>query len=109
MSTDKDLTRALQALVGQPSQSGLPAAQPRGVQPMAAARGRPAAAAAKSGGGIAGPLTEPAYNTRTYWADETIQSSDGLLTFVVKPIKQVILTDATGADVVIVFANPHPQ
>ncbi|MDT4827639.1 hypothetical protein FQZ97_609920 [compost metagenome] len=58
------------------------------------------------GGGIASPLTETAYADRTFWAERTILSSDGLLTFKVKPIKEITQADANDLEVKQVFADP---
>ena len=58
--------------------------------------------------GIASPLTEADYATREYWAEKTITSSDGLLSFRIKPIKKIIQADANAAEVVQLFADPNP-
>lgn len=60
------------------------------------------------GVGIASPLTEADYDTREYWAEKTITSSDGLLSFRIKPIKKIIQADANAAEVVQIFADPNP-
>jgi len=103
MSTGKDLSRAIKAVVGQQTQTGFPAAPARGAQPREAARGRPVAAAAKGGGGIASPLTENSVSERQYYA-QGYKTTDGL--FVIPAIKKATFTDADGNAVVINFANP---
>jgi hypothetical protein len=60
------------------------------------------------GVGIVSPLTEATYATREYWAEKTITSSDGLLSFRIKPIKKIIQADANAAEVVQLFADPNP-
>ncbi|MCY1299923.1 hypothetical protein D9M70_494710 [compost metagenome] len=68
----------------------------------------PATPAAGGGGGIASPLTETAYADRTRWAEVTLSSSDGLLSFRIAPVKDVIQKDANDLEVKQVFANPSP-
>lgn len=62
--------------------------------------------AASTGGGIASPLTETNYSDRTYWTDVNITSTDGFITFVHSPIKQMSFTDANGDNVVIDYKSP---
>jgi hypothetical protein len=61
-----------------------------------------------TGAGIASPLTETSYTAREYWPEQTLLSSDGLLSFKVKPIKKIVQTDAstTPQEVVQLFAEP---
>lgn len=61
---------------------------------------------APGGGGVASPLTEADYNAREYWAEQTLTSSDGLLSFRVKAIKKLVQTDANSLEVVQQFAQP---
>ena len=58
------------------------------------------------GGGIASPLTEASYAAREYWPVEVLTSSDGLLTFRVKPLKKIVQAEANDAEVVQIFAQP---
>lgn len=60
----------------------------------------------RGGAGIASPLTETAYADRTYWNEVTMSSTDGLLSFSIKPIRAVIMKDANNAEVVQEFADP---
>jgi len=59
-----------------------------------------------AGGGIASPLTETAFADRTYWADKTITSTDGLIVIVIAPIKQMKFTDANDQSVVFDYKQP---
>jgi len=63
-------------------------------------------AKAGTGSGIASPLTETAYTDRQYHPDQTLLSTDGLLSFKVKPLKQLTQKDANDAEVVQIFAAP---
>ena len=89
---------------------GLPPVEPRGGVPATRGRGDyTAPAGGSSTAGIASPLTETNYGDREYWAEKTITSSDGLLSFRLRPIKSISQTDANGAPVVQLFANPAPE
>jgi hypothetical protein len=68
------------------------------------------------GGAIASPLTETTVvigpNTvpeRTYYAERTLTSTDGLFTFKVKDIKSQKFTDANDAEVILNFADPQHE
>lgn len=61
---------------------------------------------APGAGGVASPLTEPDYTAREYWPEQTLTSSDGLLSFRLKPIKKLVQADANSAEVVQQFAQP---
>lgn len=56
-------------------------------------------------GGSGNELTETAYEDRTYWGDRTYTSSDGVFTFIVKPIKKVSLTSGYSIN----FAEPPAE
>lgn len=58
------------------------------------------------GGGIASPLTEQSYAEREWYAEKTLTSSDGLLSFRVQAIKQLRMTDANDAEVLLQFKEP---
>lgn len=61
---------------------------------------------AKTGtGGIASPVTEPAFAAREYWPAGLV-SSDGL--FVLPAPKKLVMTDAGGSEVIFEYANPAP-
>lgn len=103
-----DLQRAVDALVFPAKARTLPALP--GVVPLpATTRAVGPAVAGKpggSGGGIASPLTETAVS-RTYHATpQTIYSSDGVLAFRVRALQQVTLTDANGAEVIMIYQPP---
>lgn len=81
--------------------------EPRGGVPSSTARvDYTPPASTGGGGGIASPLTEASYAAREYWPVEVLTSSDGLLTFRVKPIKKIVQADASSAEVVQQFAQP---
>lgn len=70
----------------------------KGAKPPAVARAK-----AQSSGGVGGnDLQETAAADREYWSLTTVQSSDGLFVFQVKPIKSVALTSGGK----IKFASP---
>ena len=54
--------------------------------------------------GIASPLTEPDYTTRTWHTASAITTTDGIFTFVIEELASIDLTDANGAPVIIEFA-----
>ncbi|MCY1275482.1 hypothetical protein D9M68_254090 [compost metagenome] len=106
--TGRSEVNDLNALADPPRQRRtLAPVEPRGGLPSRVGTGTyQAPPIAGGGGGIASPLTETAYADRTHWADATLISTDGLLSFKVKPIKALTMTDANGAEVVQQFANP---
>ncbi|CDF86329.1 conserved hypothetical protein [Pseudomonas knackmussii B13] len=88
--------------------------QGRSLSPLEAKGSRPATkgrgdwqdpASTGTGGGIASPIVEVA--ARTYYAEQTLQSSDGLWSFRVKPIQQVTFHDSNGAEVLMIYAEPE--
>lgn len=81
-----------------PPASAIPAKRGAGV-PGAGASNR-------ATGGIASPLTEPSASARTYHAQRTVQSSDGVFQVRIAPVKQISMTDANGASVVCIYAAP---
>lgn len=62
-----------------------------------------------TGGGIASPLVETAgeggADTRTYFPEKTVFSTDGLLAFIVKRTKEIQMLDANGAGVTMEFRD----
>ncbi len=58
---------------------------PQGAKPPVVGKGR--TPASTSGGGS--DLVEASFSARTYWPTKTVQSSDGLFVFEVKPVKKV--------------------
>jgi len=104
--SSKDLTEALRALTEQANNrpSVQDAMNARG------ATGRSVASAlldgGGNGGGIASPLVETDYADRTFHADTTITSSDGLFTLKIKPVKSIKFKDSLNHDVVIEFKAP---
>lgn len=69
-----------------------------------------APAAISTGGGIASPLTEVAVDgvgDREYWPAMIQETTDGLLSFEVRPIKKWKFLDADGNPVVLNIAKPE--
>lgn len=56
-------------------------------------------------GGSSGEMVEASYGDRTYWDDRTYTTSDGVFTFIVKPIKKVTFTSGHS----ITFAEPPEE
>ncbi|WP_341304734.1 hypothetical protein [Pseudomonas sp. TMP25] len=89
--------------------------QPVGALPPARGRGVyvPPPVAPSTGGGIASPLTEKTrveggvtVPDRGYWPEAVVASSDGLLSFMIRPIKKSRFTDANNAEEVRDYAQP---
>lgn len=72
----------------------------QGKKPAVVGKGAPAATAA----GSDGSFVETAFADRTYWPDETVSSTDGVFTLILKPIKKVSLQGGGS----IQFADPSP-
>lgn len=103
----------LQGLLQPERQQGLPVVARRGVR--AGKRVSVPYVAPPRGTGIASPLVEKtriedgvAVPDREYYEDEetVITSTDGLLSFVFKPIKKTTFTDANGDDEEREYARP---
>lgn len=102
----KDLTEALRALTeqGKPEDIGPAAMKTRGAAGISRA-------SALLGGdnnstsAIASPLTETGYLMRTFYAERSIRSSDGLWAMKIKPVKSIQFTDARQDPVQINFAD----
>lgn len=95
----KDLTAALAELTeqaaGKTSRSDkvlYPAAKPDAVQGRI---GKPSSKSS-TGSGISGPLTETDYADRTWFAEETILSTDGLIAMRVRRVKSISFVDGSG-------------
>ncbi|BBT17011.1 hypothetical protein WP8S17C03_30600 [Metapseudomonas otitidis] len=101
---DTDLMRTLRALAGPTARPGLTPLEPRG-----ALKGQrvsvPYTPRTRTGGGIASPLTEPAFAAREWW-DDGWKTSDGL--FTIPMPKKLVMKDANGEEVILEFANPKP-
>lgn len=87
-----------------PPRRSLPSVPPLGALPPARGRGiyDPVAAGHSGGGGIASPLTE---KSREYHESKLVTTFDGLAFFQVRRVKRLTMTDASGADVVMEFAD----
>ncbi len=106
-STFKRDLNALESGTTARRSGALRSVEPRGGVPSSTARvDYTPPANTGGGGGIASPLTEASYAAREYWPVEVLTSSDGLLTFRVKPIKKIVQADANDAEVVQIFAQP---
>ncbi|MBN0646742.1 hypothetical protein JTM27_36595, partial [Pseudomonas aeruginosa] len=57
------------------------------------------------GGGIASPLIEEDAAQREYYELQTIPTSDGLAWLRYRSVKKIVITDASGAEVVMEYAN----
>lgn len=107
----KDLTDALHQLTEEAAgrttrkDNSLPAGRGTNAIPDRVGSAKPVAKPS-SGGGIASPLTETTYASRTYWANVTITSTDGFITLALAPIKRVNFTDANGNAVAIDYKSP---
>lgn len=78
----------------------------KGLRPVTRGRGvwkEPPAA--NTGGGMAGPLTEPSFAAREYWPDGLV-SPDGL--FVLPALKKIVWRDANDVEQIFLPANPSP-
>jgi hypothetical protein len=82
---------------------------PLGALPAQRGRADYKAPAAATGGGIASPLTEvelAGVGDRTYWPAMLQETTDGLFSFEVRPIKTWKFLDADGNAVVLNIAKP---
>lgn len=104
----KDLTDSLRALMeGDANTNTIPAARPRGASPaVTSAAPLPGAAKSGSGSGIASPLTETAYAARQWWPERQLTTTDGLVTFVIKPVKEVTFQDQAATEIKLQFKEP---
>lgn len=105
----KDLTDALRDLMEQNVANVVEAPKERGAAPAvrAAALVPSAPAAASSGGaGIASPLTETTYASRTFHSSFVLSSPDGFLNLMIHPVDTINFTDANGESVAIKFKAP---
>lgn len=103
----KDLTDALSELTeayrnGAPVPNSLPPPlRPSKIPPRVGQAGK----TATSGGGLAGPLVEKGYDKREFWPERNIATTDGILVVKVRPVKKMLMTDGTGADVELLFSE----
>ena len=98
-----DLQRAVRQLGLQPATQA--PAEPQQPAPIPASAGKaPNGSPAAGTGG--GDLTEKDFNERTYHPQRTMNSTDGVITWLFKPVKSLQMTDASGKTVVLTFAEP---
>jgi hypothetical protein len=85
-----------------------PLPAPKPAVPITAGVGfaSPQAPVSESSGGIASPLTETEFAQRTYYAEETLFTSDGLFSWTRARVKTISMTDANGAAVQIRLKAP---
>lgn len=106
--TDQQLKRYVNALIEPPrgDQAALPPLKIRPTIPASTGVGR---IIKQPGlvGSIQSPLTETNAATRQYHADAAVTTTDGVFTWIIKPIKQVDMLDAGDSDVVLIFADPY--
>ena len=77
--------------------------------PATAGSARPSQPGGAGLAGIASPLTEPDYTTRTWHAARDISTTDGIFTFVVEDLATIDMLDANGGAVAMQFAAvPSP-
>ncbi len=81
----------------------LPAVKQRSALKSKAGRGKPGSARS----GIASPLSEIS-GLRTYYAERTIDSTDGMFQLVYLPLKTITMRDANGEVVVFGFDDVTP-
>ena len=100
----------LNALETSPRRQGsLRAVEPVGARPAVMGKSYYTPPAAPSGGGIASPLIEVAVGDvgdREYWPAMIQETTDGLLSFEVRPIKVWKFKDADGNPVILNIAKP---
>lgn len=105
----KDLTAALHALTeeanGQTSrqEKKLPPAVPNSSIPERVGRSMNTG---RGGSGIASPLVELSYASRTFHTGTTLLSSDGLFGLLIQPVKTITFSDANTSEVVLEFKAP---
>lgn len=81
--------------------------QPVGALPVTRGRGNYVPPPANNaGGGIASPLTETSYALREVYDPLYLTTSDGVMVWEFLPPKKIIFTDANGAEVVEIYAEP---
>ena len=103
--SDGSLAESINKLVDQSLvKAALEDAKP--AQPIGPSRGtgRMQVAAKAAGGGIASPLIETSYASRTYHVGVMVTSSDGLFTF--QALKTINFVDANSNAVQLQFAAP---
>lgn len=105
------LVADLKALTGTGSTpKKLKTLEPKGASPARRGRADYEEKSSVATGGIASPLQELDYSTREYHTTEmTIKSTDGLLSWKVKPIRRLVMQDANNAEVVMIYAAPPAE
>ncbi len=98
-----ELERAIRKLGPEQRRDGL--YQPPEAAPIPDSAGRAPNGVAKGAAG--GDLIEPSFTARTYHPPQTIRSTDGLLMWEYRPVRDVVMQDAKGEAVTLTFAEPR--
>ncbi len=107
--TGKSQVEQINAVVAPPrTRTSLPPIAPRGGQAGQVGTGTYSAPPSTGGGGIAGLLTETP-GTRTYYDPVLLPSTDGLAWIKWRAVKQISMTYANNASVVMDYANDLPE
>ena len=101
--SDKQLVTVLNALVSPDKRKELKALEPRGALPGKKAVALYARPATTGSGGVASPLTETSYASRTWWPNGQ-PSSDGIFEFPAQ--RRVTMTDSNDVTVIFEYAEP---
>lgn len=108
--SDKALKASINALVEprRSDQEALPPAKPRPAIPAGLGVGRVIRkpGTPEAGAGIASPLTEPDYSTRTWHAPVSVTSTDGIWVIQFEHVATVDMTDANDQSVQLIFDEP---
>lgn len=103
-----DLAKALSKIGAREAAGGGYFIKPRDQLQPAREQGAKAPGVGKGKAGAGGgsdEMVETSYEDRTYWGDKTFTTSDGVFTFIVKPIKKVSFTSGHS----ITFAEPPEE
>ncbi|WP_043309286.1 hypothetical protein [Pseudomonas sp. ML96] len=108
--TGRNIQNDLNALAPSPrKQAGLRQLESRGARPATSSPALNTPQPTNQGTGIASPLTEKVgeggADTRTYYPERTLPTTDGLLVFRVKRTKTITLIDDNAAEVVMELSN----
>lgn len=102
----KDLTEALRELTERREVQARDGMEPRGAAGAAKSAARLPGSNSGEGGGVTSPLVETDYAVRTWHANRTIQSTDGLFWLTVRPVKKITFNDGKNNPVTIEFKAP---
>lgn len=77
-----------------------------GALPVTRGRANYTPPAPGTGSGVASPFTEGDYALREFYDPRYLQTTDGIFSWEFLPVKKIIMTDANGAAVEQIFAEP---